>query len=138
MRWLKLDDIDDRFEVSEDGRIRYFDGRRYRDRYIMKPKGTSSRAVNRQYVTIGKPGTYKAYAVDSIVAHMFLGIPLGDPVFHKDGDYTNNHYRNLSSESVYVVSTGNSGILNNSTWTTLAVLLPTPGKLVNSNLLIGT
>lgn len=108
MRWLKLTGIDDRFEVSEDGRIRYFDGHKYRDKYIIRYKGTSSIALNRQYVEIGRSGTYKAYAVDSIVAYAFLGIPLGDPIFHRDGDYTNNHYKNLSPKSVYVISTENS------------------------------
>ena len=108
MRWLKLKGIDDdRFEVSEDGRIRYFDGKQYKDKYIMTPKGKSNHALNRSYVTLGRYGSYRSFAVDSIVANVFLGISLGTPIFHKDGDYTNNHYKNLSLTSVYRVSTHN-------------------------------
>lgn len=104
MRWIQLSDIDSRFEISEMGDIRYFNGKEYKLKYIYKYTGKSKYALNRSYVDI-KSSESKCYSVDSLVAYAFLGIPLGTVIYHKDGDYTNNYYKNLSSKSSYTVCT---------------------------------
>lgn len=88
MIWKDITTYKNLYKVSNTGLVKS----------IPHKRTLKSGLTKNKYLTVGlcDSGTQKSYYVHRLVAEQFVPNPLHKPcVNHKDGDKTNNHYRNL-------------------------------------------
>lgn len=99
--WEIMYDINEKYRISDDGLIQRCEYGNWVDKYIESKS-------SRNFVSLTLTGrTERSYGVDSLVAHYFLHVPFNVPIFHIDGDYSNDKLSNLSLTSKYIISTSN-------------------------------
>ena len=101
MRWFDITGWEDRYQVSEDGRVRS------KDMIVNAKGGKTALRKGRELVPVVKSNGYLCVSlsrdrhcvqesIHRLVANAFIGVcPEGHYVLHNDGDKTNNFVGNL-------------------------------------------
>jgi hypothetical protein len=94
-QWRPLPDFEDRYEISESGRVR--------DRKTKKLKATYASGPYLYWkvsIWIGRPKMYTSVSIHRAVYRAFVGEPPpGMQVCHNDDIRSNNHYSNLRADT---------------------------------------
>lgn len=101
-RWRWVPGYEDLYEVSDHGQVRSV------DRFVDFPGGkikfpgkllkatNTDRRNPKPAVVLSKNGVVKYTLIDNLVMQAFVGpCPPGHKICHNDGNYANNHWRNL-------------------------------------------
>lgn len=91
------------YEVSNLGNVRCVCNGKIAPKWLNKREKLTERCLSRTSFSVFIDSKETHFNVDSLVAATFLNIPYGDPIYHIDGDYSNNAADNLSDHSQYIV-----------------------------------